>query len=114
MPVPSSHPSNSPFPLQAIGWRQRFQDQALCAPCVYDQDTAASQFLHGDSQPLPHYWLDFLGRVLEQMQASCTRRSRPGWIWIFVGAGPQGAKALVAANGSQRGAFHAIRSEERL
>lgn len=86
---------------------EKFQYQAQCATCVYDQDTAAPPLLHGDSQPLPHYWLDFLGPVLEQMQASCTRRRRPGWIWIFVGAGPQGAEARVAANGSQRGALRA-------
>lgn len=60
----------------------RFQDQAWCAACVYDQDIAASRFLLGDSQPLPHYWLDFLGRVLEQMQTTYTRGHRPGWIWI--------------------------------
>lgn len=90
------------LPLQfsfsvASNWMEteRFQDQAWCATCVYDWDTAASQFLHGDSQPLPHYWLDFLGHV----QASCTRRCSSGWIWIFVGAGPQGAKALFAASG---------------
>lgn len=35
------------------------------------------------------------------------RGCSPVWIWIFVGAGPQGAKALVAANGSKWGALHA-------
>lgn len=78
------------------------------ATCVYDWDTAASQFLHGDSQPFPQYWLNFLGHV----QARCLHKKEQKWLdlvlWaflllylIFKGEGSRGAKALVAANGYQ-------------
>lgn len=89
------------------------------ATCVYDQDTAASQFLHGDSHPLPQYWFHFLGSVLEQMQRACSKKSRDGWMWcsgpsslylIFMGEGPRQAKALAAANGCQRGALRVSHS----
>lgn len=77
------------FPILLSHWKLSGGDGEVSGTCpvfatrAYGRDTAASQFLRGDSQPLLQYWLNFMGagRVLEQIQGARPKRSRDGWIW---------------------------------
>lgn len=118
MSVLSSHPSTSPFPLQAIRWRQwGFRNvPCVCYLCVrlgYSCISMPARRL----ATTPAVLVEFPGPHA-QADARCLHEKEQRWLdlvlWallllylIFMGWGPRGAKALVAANGYLQGALRA-------
>jgi len=114
--VLSSHPSNSAFPLQAIGWRQGgFRNMpCLCYLCARPGCSCISAPARR-LPTTPAVLTEFPG-LCAGADARCLHKKEQRWLdlvlWaflslhlIFTAEGPRGAKALVAANGCQRGAL---------